>query len=364
MGNTVANISINLENQDVVAFYREGKIANVQILSVRNGKIIGDKSYKLSKLDGIDDEELISSFIKQYYVDEPLIPEEIILSMDVLERDVIARWLSAKKNGKVIVHVPEKGRKKNLVKMAEENARFVFQKEESSQIALEELKEVLSLRNIPERIEAFDISNISGYEAVGASVLFVQGEPLRKGYRHFKIRDIEGVDDYSMISQVILRHYSRIVDEKKELPQLVVIDGGKGHLNVAAKVLKDLNLMETIDLIAVAKGKERNNLESDEIYSLKHKDPVSFPVDSPIKFLLQRISDEAHRFAIDFHRKLRKKSGFHSILDDVSGIGEKRKKQLLKHFGGMVKMEEASIDDLKKVPFVTEKMAEEIKKRL
>lgn len=357
-------ISTNLENQDVIVFYREGSVAGIQILMVRNGKITGDKNYKLSKLNGIDNDELLSSFIKQYYADEPLLPQEILLPMDIKEKDIISQWLSAKKKSRIIIQVPEKGRKKNLVKMAEENARFIFRKEEHGHEILEELKEVLDLRNIPIRIEAFDISNISGSMATGASVLFVQGEPFKKGYRRFKIREIQGADDYGMMSQIILRHYARLLDEKKELPNLIIVDGGKGHLNAAVRVLKDLDLFEKIDVMAIAKGKKRNKLESDEIYTLKHKNPVFFPVDSPMKFLLQRIRDEAHRFAIAYHQKLRKKGGLYSILDDISGIGGKRKKQLIKHFGGITKLKEASVEEIKEVPYITEKIAREIKTKI
>ena len=357
-------ISTNLENQDVIVFCREGSIASIQILMIRNGKMTGDKSYKLSKLEGIDNDELISSFIKQYYADEPLIPQEILLSMDIKEKDIIAQWLSAKKKSKVIIQVPERGRKKSLIKMAEENARFAFRKEEHGRAIVEELKEVLGLRSIPVRIEAFDISNISGSMAVGASVLFIHGESFKKGYRRYKIREIKSTDDYSMISQIMLRHYARLLLEKKDLPHLIIIDGGKGHLNAATKVLDDLNLLKKIDVMSIAKGKERNNLETDEIYIPKHKDPVALPVDSPMKFLLQRIRDEAHRFAVSYHRKLRKKGGLLSVLDTVAGVGGKRKKQLIKHFGGVKKLKEASVDEIKKVPYITDKIAREIKVKI
>jgi excinuclease ABC subunit C len=173
-----------------------------------------------------------------------------------------------------------------------------------------------------------------------------------------------GVDDYAMISQIVLRHYARLLDEKKELPHLVIIDGGKGHLNAAAKVLKDLNLLKKIDVIAISKGRKRNKLETDEIYTLRHKEPVALPVDSPVKFLIQRIRDEAHRFAVTYHRKLRKKGGLISILDDIAGIGGKRKKQLIKHFGGVTKIKEASVNEIKEVPYITEKIAREIKAKI
>ena len=357
-------ISTKLENQDVIVFYREGTNASVQILMIRNGKMTGDKSYKLTKLDAIDDDELIASFIKQYYADEPVLPQEILLSMDIKERNIIAQWLSEKNKNKVIIQVPKKGRKKNLVKMAEENARFAFRKEEQGQAILEELKEIMGFRNIPARIEAFDISNISGSMAVGASVLFVNGEPFKKGYRRFKIRDFKGADDYGMISQIVLRHYARLLDEDKELPHLIIIDGGKGHLNAAARILDDLDLLKKIDLMAIAKGRERNKLETDEIYTLKHKEPAVFPVDSPMKFLLQRIRDEAHRFAITYHRKLRRKGGLHSILDNIAGIGEKRKKHLIKHFGGAINLKRADVDKIKEVPYISEKIAKEIKAKI
>jgi len=357
-------ISTNLKNQDIIAFYREGDASNVQTLLVRNGKMSGEKNYNLKNLNGIDNDEILSSFIKQYYANEPSIPEEILLPIDIAEKNIITLWLSEKKNSKVSIQVPEKGGKKKLVKMAEENARFAFRKEESNQALLEDLKEILSLQNIPERIEAFDISNISGSMAVGASVLFFQGEPCKKGYRHFKIRDIESSDDYRMMSQVVLRHYGRLLDEKKDLPQLIVIDGGKGHLRTASNALGALDLLGKVDIIAIAKGKERNNILTDEIYSKKFEDPISFPVDSPVKFLLQRIRNEAHRFAIAYHRKLRKKGGLNSILDDIAGIGEKRKKSLIKHFGGVAGLKEASVEEINKTPFISEKIAQIIKAKI
>jgi excinuclease ABC subunit C len=200
--------------------------------------------------------------------------------------------------------------------------------------------------------------------AVGASVLYFQGEPFKKGYRHFKIRGIEGSDDYRMMSQVILRHYGRLLDEKKNLPQLVVIDGGKGHLRAASKALEDLDLLEKMDIIAIAKGKDRNNIFTDEIFSKNFKEPISFPVDSPLKFLLQRIRNEAHRFAIAYHRKLRKKGGLSSILDGIAGIGEKRKKSLIKHFGGVAGIKEASLEEINKAPFISEKIAQRIKAKI
>lgn len=354
-------ISTNLENRDIIAFYREGSVANVQIFLIRKGNMMGGRNYKLKRLNGIDNNELLSSFIKQYYAEEPYIPEEILLSIDIMEQEIITLWLSEKKKSKVVIQVPDKGRKKSLVKMAEENARFSFQEKEFSHFILEELKELLSLQNTPVRIEAIDISNISGSMAVGAVVLFVHGEALKKGYRRFKIRDIEGIDDYSMTSQVFLRHYARLLDEKKELPQLVVIDGGRGHLNSGLQVLKDLNLCGKIDVIAIAKGRDRNNLETDEIYIPKYNDPIVFPADSPVKFLLQRIRDEAHRFAITYHRKLRKKEGLHSILDDIAGIGVKRKEKLIKHFGSVAGLREASVKEIKKAPLITDKIAKKIK---
>jgi excinuclease ABC subunit C len=209
-------------------------------------------------------------------------------------------------------------------------------------------------------IEGFDISNISGTNAVGSLVQFRNAVADKDNYRRYKIKEVDGIDDYAMMREVMHRRYSRLLEEEKPLPSLILIDGGRGHLNTAHRVLCDLNLTDRIDLACIAKGKYRNNLDTDEVYLVDHKQPVLFRENSPSRFLLQRVRDESHRFAISFHRQLRNKRALASPLESVAGIGKKRRLQLLKHFGSLEKIRNASLEDLTAMPGITEAIAQNI----
>ena len=357
-------ISTSLEDQDILGYCRDHSQAMVQVLVVRNGKMVGEKIYKIKGLTEIDDNEILSSFLKQHYIDQILLPKEILLPHSIDDVLLISDWLSKKKKGRVRIEIPSRGKKKDLVRMAEENASFALRTEldkgELSLRSLDELKETLGLKYFPEVIEGFDISNISGKHAVGSVVVFKNGVAENSKYRRYKIADVKGIDDYAMLREVINRRYRRLLREKKAIPNLILIDGGLGHLSSAEKVIRELGLLEKVDLACIAKGKFRNNIETDEILLPGEKQPIYFRENSPSRFLLQRIRDESHRFAISYHRKLRDKSSLSSPLELISGIGVKRRLLLLKSFGSLDAIRKSSMIQLQAVPGITENLAKKI----
>ncbi len=357
-------VSTTFEDQDIVGYCMEGGQAMVQVLAIRSGKMVGEKIFKMKSQNEMEDNETLSSFLKQYYAGEPMLPKEILLPHGIEDGDLIAAWLSGKKKSRVQLEVPARGKKRELVKMAEENARFAMRTEldkgETATRMLEELRAALELKNYPETIEGFDISNISGDHAVGSVVVFKSGQADKSSYRRYKIKRVEGIDDYAMMREVMQRRYQRLLDEGKPLPSCVLIDGGRGHLNTAAAVLEELGLTGKVDLACIAKGKFRNNLDTDEVLLTRTKTPILFKENSPSRFLLQRIRDEAHRFAITYHRKLRGKNTLDSPLEAIPGIGKKRRVLLLKQFGSLENIRAASVADLTAVPGITPALAETI----
>ena len=357
-------VSTSLEDQDILGYCRDRSQAMVQVLVVRNGKMVGEKIYKIKGLTDIDDNEILSSFLKQHYVDQILLPKEILLPHPIDDVSLISNWLSKKKKGRVRIEIPSRGKKKDLIRMAEENANFALRTEldkgELSLRSLEELQETLGLKYFPEIIEGFDISNISGKHAVGSVVVFKNGISENSKYRRYKIADVKGIDDYAMLREVISRRYRRLLREEKAIPNLILIDGGLGHLSSAEKVICELGLLGKIDLACIAKGKFRNKIETDEILLPGRRQPIYFRENSPSRFLLQRIRDESHRFAISYHRKLRDKSSLASPLELISGIGKKRRLLLLKNFGSLDAIRKASVVQLQAVPGITENLARKI----
>ena len=357
-------ISTSLEDQDILGYCRKLSQAMVQVLIVRDGKMIGEKIFKMNCLDHTDGNETLSSFIKQYYVNEIILPKEILLPHPIDDSLLISDWLSKKNGGRVRLEVPSRGKKRELVNMAEENASFALRTEldkgELGLRSLEELKETLGLKYFPEVIEGFDVSNISGKYAVGSVVVFENAVAENSKYRRYKIAGVKGVDDYAMLRELIGRRYSRLVREKKPLPNLILIDGGRGHLTTVEKMIRMLDLLGKVDIACIAKGKLRNNVETDEVYLPGKKVPVFFRENSPSRFLLQRIRDESHRFAISYHRKLRDKSTLASPLESIQGIGKKRRLLLLKNFGSLEGIRGASSKQLQAIPGITESLARKI----
>jgi len=353
-------------DQDVFAFHRQGKEWEFQILFFRRGLLVGNKSFHFSRLN-LPDEEALAAFVRQYYAGGPSIPKEILLPLTIEDQGVIQGWLSEKKALKVEVLSPRRGQKKDLVEMARKNAENAFQKrlteKENFELMLKELQARLRLKKIPRRIECFDISNLFGTLAVGSRVVFQDGKADRPGYRHFKIQAPSFPDDYGMMYEVLKRRYAKIT-EGDPAPDLLVVDGGKGQLNVALAVLSELSL-DGIPAIGLAKEKEGGvripeGKSADKIYLPNVKDPILLPAHAASLHYLQRIRDEAHRFAIAFHKKLRGKRGLQTILDEIPGIGEVKKKALLRHFGSLAKIQEASREALSEVENLNAKDAQTV----
>ncbi len=357
-------------DQDIVAFVRGEAGLVIQTLLIRGGRLVSSENYFFHET-GLPQEEILSSFITQYYRADRYIPDEVILPSRLLDSDVIKEWLTEKKRKKVAITAPVRGDKLKLLKMAESNAVEALKKRAEAHALrsnlLEELKARLHLRNTPDRIEAFDISNIGGTEAVGAMVTFRDGVPDKNSYRLFKIKGLEGPDDYAMMEQVLSRRYKKIEGgEALPVPGLILVDGGKGQLNIAVKVLEELGL-KGVEAAALAKEKPDGFLakarpKGERVYLPNVKDPILLKEGSRPDLLLRRIRDEVHRFAISYHRKLRSKIS--SKLDEIPGIGGKKKKALLERFGDIEAIREADIEELKKIPGITEKLALKIKEAL
>ncbi len=349
-------------NRDVMAIATEPEsdTACAQILIVRHGRLIGQDYILLEGAADTEEEELLSSFITQYYTQNQDIPEEILTYQRPDNQNKLKEFLSSQKGFKVRLHYPEKGEKKRLTDMARRNAeqnlkRSLIKKryqQEKSAKELSQLQEYLELENKPFHIEGFDISNIQGTDTVASLVVFKHGEPAKDQYRRFKIKTVSGPDDFASMKEVIKRRYSRILDEGRKLPDLILIDGGKGQLNAAVEVLDRLELAH-LDIIGLAKREE-------EVFLPGQSEPVILPANSPGLHLLQRVRDEAHRFAVNYHRKLRSRRLTHSMLDQIPGVGPSRRKSLLEHFGSLAEIRSASIEKLTEVSGISDATAEKI----
>jgi excinuclease ABC subunit C len=356
-------VSTSFKDQDVYGLFRAGNSTQIYALYVRKGKIIGQRKVPLFKTRA-GSPEILSSFLKQYYDGDVAIPEEVIIPEEIEDRDVVTEWMRDKRRRKVSLLVPKRGGKADLLKIAVKNAENVFAAQKDSKAEREKTLHLLAgklyLKKLPRRIECFDISNLQGKYAVGSMVSFRDGEPDRAGYRRFRIRTKEGADDYGMMREVLERRYRK----GENLPDLVVVDGGKGQLGVAISVACELGI-ENVDIIGLAKesrimpgeGLKIVRKDVDRIYVPKRKNPVYLTKHPPALFLLQRVRDEAHRFAVTYHRKLKEKGDFHSILDDIPGIGKKRKEALLAHFHDVEKIRTASKEELHNVPGIGKEAA-------
>jgi excinuclease ABC subunit C len=359
-------VSSDFLDQDVIGFHRQDHTFVVHPLFIRGGKLLGGKGFTFPST-GLPEEEVLSAFLHQYYREGKFIPEQILIPKAIPEQDLVEQWLTELKGKRVRIFVPVKGDKKHLLKMACENAeQFLFAKDEldkDKEKLLEVLKEKLHLKKVPRRIEAFDISNLQGGNAVGSMVSFEDGKPNKEQYRHFKIKTIEGADDYGMMYEVLLRRYQRVLEEN-DLPDLVLLDGGKGQLNVAQEVFKELKV-KNIDLISLAKERplEEHHLSrfrktEEKVFHPQYKEPFILGRHSPILHLLDRIRDEAHRFAITYHKKVRSRETIKSILGEIPGIGKVRQKELLKFFGGIEKIRKATLEELAGTPKMNRRAAQ------
>jgi len=366
-------ISGGFEDQDVMAMARAFDEACIMVFFVRGGKLIGRDHFILKGTEGLGRSEVLGAFIKQYYTGVDFIPREVLLSEGVEEeKSVIEEWLTQRKGVKVFLKTPSRGEKKKLVEMVAKNALLTLEQAHSegaaqrdeAAAALAELAGALRLERPPCRLECYDISNTQGTGSVASMVVFEEGKPARDQYRRFKIRTVEGPDDYASMQEVLRRRFTRALEEKEllrtgrisskeakfyRLPDLVIVDGGKGQLSAARRIMRELGL-ERIPAYGLAK-------EEELLFGEGLADPVALPPDSRALHLLQRLRDEAHRFAVTYHRNLRGKAGLKSLLDELEGIGEVRRRALLKAFGSISGIEKASLQDLTAVKGMNKKAA-------
>jgi excinuclease ABC subunit C len=349
--------STRLEEEDLFGFYYlEGKVC-LQVFHIRTGLVVGRREFFWKELVDFQPEEFIASMIKQYYNEDQPIPPKIYVQLDFEERPLLEHWLTQLRGSRVYIISPNRGKKRQLLQLALDNARISYRNKfsiEEGEGVLHALKQALNLPDLPRRIEAFDISNISGSDAVASLVVFEDGKARKTDYRRFKIKAVKGPDDFASMAEVVSRRYKRLLSEEKPLPDMVLLDGGKGQLSAARDVLTALGL-EDMPAVAIAKREEI-------LYASTAKDPLKLEEGSEALRLLQRIRDESHRFALTYHRKLRKKRTIASELDNIPGIGAKRKELLLRHFGSLKAIKEASPKELARI--VGKKPADNIKKLL
>lgn len=357
------------KNSDIIGIATQNNKTMVQIFHIRKGQMLGRNKYTFENKISIDKKEIIRDFITQYYSDLTFIPKEIIVGYE-LEDDAVEEWLSKLKGSKINISKPIKGEKVRLLKMANQNAEInltqfgnnILKDKKRTKGAIKEIQEILKIEKELKRIEAYDISNVQGFESVGSMIVFFEGKPKREDYRKFKIKTVIGADDYKSLYEVITRRFSRYKKEVEEnittgkfnkLPDLILVDGGKGQVSSVLKALSDLNLyIEVAGMIKDDKHRTKGIIYKNTIYNIK-KSTEGFKI-------LTRIQDEVHRFAIEYHRKLRTKTMTTSKLDEIKGIGNSRRNNLLKHFKNIENIKNASIENLLEVKTINKKVAKEI----
>lgn len=361
------------EDKDVIALAKEEDEAIVQVFFVRGGKLIGREHFYMTQVAGSSDSEIMSGFINQFYSGTPFIPKELMLQVDIDGQELVENWLSEKRGGRVKIHVPKKGSKEKLVELAGRNAFLILsqdkekiRREEGRTIgAVKEIAGLLGLENIG-RIEAFDISNISGFESVGSMIVYERGKPKRSDYRKFKIKTVQGPDDYASMDEVLSRRFThgmRELEQQKEntkelgsftkFPDLIMMDGGRGQVNIALAVLERLGL--SIPVCGMVKD---DNHRTRGLYF--HNEEIPIERSSEGFRLITRIQDEAHRFAIEYHRSLRSKGQVRSVLDDIPGIGAARRKALMRHFASIEAVRDATEEELMEVPSMNAASARQV----
>ncbi len=379
------------EDRDIIALAKAAEEAVVQVFFIRGGKLIGREHFHFNDVEHESKGAILTAFIKQFYAGTPYIPRELLLQTEIEEEEVLSQWLSEKRGQKVYFRVPKKGEKERLVELAEKNASLVLQ-QDSEKIKREEAKTIGAVRQIQDmlglpsimRMESYDISNINGFESVGSMVVYENGKPKRNDYRKFKIKWVKGPDDYASMREILTRRFEHGLEERKEaiekleqsgqadvidendaaiyaedfgkfsrFPDLILMDGGKGQVNVALQVLGELGLhIPVCGMVKDDKHRTRGLYFNNE----------EIPIDTHSEgfHLITRIQDETHRFAIEYHRSLRGKTQVHSILDDIPGIGEKRRKALIKHFKSIEALKEATVEEIAQAPSMNEKAAQAV----
>jgi excinuclease ABC subunit C len=342
------------EDGDLINIVSEEKNACVVVFLVREGKVIDRKHFLLDIREKSRKEDIITFFLKEYYAKISFIPTKIIIPNEIVELKTIQQWLSQRRGRKVKLEIPRRGDRLKLMQLIKKNAYLILQQETrgDKEEALNQLKEYLELKKRPLLIEGFDISNTRGKKATGSVVVFEKGKPKRSAYRRFRIKTVEGIDDFAMLSEVVCRRYHRSLKERCALPQLILIDGGKGQVSSCTKVIKRLNL-NFIPVIGLAKKFE-------EVYLPGSSLPLNLPPDSIALRLLQEIRDEAHRFAYSYHKKRRREGIRSSFLDTIPGVGEKTKRLLLTHFKSIESIKSKDLKALQQIPGLGEERAKKI----
>ena len=357
------------EDRDVLAVAREEGDAVVQVFFIRGGRLIGRDHFYLRTDPDETKAEILASFIKQFYAGTPYIPRELLLPYELAEADLLTEWMTKRRGHKVTFTVPKKGEKEKLCELAQKNAAMVLAKDKERLIreagrttgAVRELEQIIGIAGI-HRMEAFDISNTNGFASVGSMVVYEDGKPKRSDYRKFRIKGVEGADDYASMREVLTRRFQHGLKEKEEgkefggftvFPDLILMDGGKGQVHIAEEVLDALHIQ--IPVCGMVKD-DRHRTRG--LYYRDEELPIR--TDSEAFKLITRVQDEAHRFAIEFHRKLRGQGQVHSILDEIPGVGPKRRKDLMKHFQSLDAIRQADVEELKKLPTMNEKSAQDV----
>ena len=353
-------VEVGGADEDIVALAIEGNAACGVVMKVREGKILGSESFLIPDKGNAVNTKALTSFLQLYYHSATDIPQRIYLQEQPEDLEILQKWLSKKTGCQVSIKIPKKGYRKRLIKLAGKNAamKLISKKGRKSEVfeLLGEVKKTLGLPNTPFRIEAYDISNIQGAQAVGSMVTFENGKPDKSGYRHFRIRDVAGADDCSMIQEVLQRRLKILNTGKSRRPDLILVDGGRGQVSSAINAMFDAGISE-IPIIGLAKKNE-------EIYMAGHNNVICLSRRSSVLRLFQRMRDEAHRFAVEYHRKLRRKGLRKSELDGIEGIGKKRKMTLMVRFGSIESIRNASAEEIETVPGIGRKIGQKIYKYL
>lgn len=365
----------NEDDRDIIALASDGREAVVSIFFIRHGKLLGRDHFHMSGINGSTYSEILTEFIKQFYMGTPFIPREILTQLEIQDLEILEKWLGDKRGSKVTISVPKRGSKFQMMKMAKENAENVLikdyeklKREEQRTVgAMKELEQLLGIRGLV-RMEAFDISNTNGFQNVASMVVFERGKAKRSDYRKFRIKSVQGPDDYACMEEALTRRFSHGLKELEEreekgqdknlgsftrFPDVLMMDGGKGQVNIALKVLENLGI--NIPVCGMVKDdyhRTRGLYFNNQI--------VEFPKNSEAFLMITRLQDEAHRFAIEYHKSLRSKGQVHSVLDDIKGVGPARRKALLRHYKDIGKIRDASVDELTCIEGITRNVAEEI----
>jgi excinuclease ABC subunit C len=350
-------ISTEDSDQDIVGVVRQGQDACVQLFFVRRGRLLGRESFFFDRLSGSSEGEVLSAFLRQFYAREVVPPPEILLSVDVPEAELTGEWLGGRRGGRVELLAPQRGRKRELVAMAEENAALALQSHllsrgNRTQVVLDELQRALGLPDPPHRIEAFDVSTFQGGETVASMVVWKDGDMAKDDYKRYRIRTVTGTDDFAAMHEAVSRRYGRVLETDGVLPDLILLDGGRGQLAAGLKALEAIGL-DYVPMVSLAKRAE-------EVYTPDRLEPLVLDLTSPALHALQKVRDEAHRFAVTYHKKLRTRRTISSVLDQIPGVGPALRTSLLKTLGSAKAVRGASVAQLAAVPKVSPKLAERI----